>query len=63
MDEKPNKGVFIPVRCLCGKRLGDIFGFFRLKCRQKHRHNGKCVIVEGYTHNNAVVIEGITPDF
>lgn len=59
-EKKP--GVFITIRCTCGRKLGEIFGFFRLKCNNKPMHERQNVIVEGYTDQGQAVIEGITPE-
>lgn len=61
------KGILLDIKCKCGQKIGEVFGFFRLKCTNKPIHEkmdiGKHnVIVEGYTHRDEVVIEGIWPD-
>jgi len=50
------------IRCQCGNKIGEVCGQFRLKCRKKKMHNDKHVIVQGYTYQDKVVIEGITPE-
>ena len=52
----------IDVHCTCGHKVGEVFGFFRLMCHKKKDHEGKKVIVYGYTDQGKCVVEGITPE-
>lgn len=64
-----NPSILVDIRCKCGQKIGEVFGFFRLKCSNKPMHEKQMpeigkqnVIVEGYTHEGQAVIEGIWPE-
>lgn len=62
MTGTETKNILITVRCNCGKKLGEVFGFFKLKCDNKPRHGRKNVLVQGYTDQGQAVIEGVWPE-